>query len=144
MRRVTIATLVLVVATGCTPDKPQPSPSGKREFDQTKYVQCLREHGAKVNEVDGGIGIEANDEAQEAKNTEAKKACRQLGPDGGEPVVPDPAQLEQLRKQAQCLRDHGLDVKDPGPPDYDVKINVSGDDVRKADAAQRACLPGQR
>jgi len=122
-----------------------PGPSGsaapgkKGQFDQTKYVQCLREHGAKVNESGGGIGLEADGTAQEEKNEAAKRACLSFAPDGGAPNVPDAAQLEELHRQVVCLRGHGLQVQDPGPPDYDIKITAGPGQLETVEAAQRDC-----
>jgi len=144
MRRIVHLIALAAVLGGCGAGPTgatgaSPTPGGKRPFDQTRYVQCLREQGATVQEVDGGLRIEAQSPAQEAKNAAAKKACQELGPDGGEPNVPDAAQLEELLRLVRCLREHGLDVQDPGPPDYDIKIRSTTRDDSQIRAAEQAC-----
>lgn len=115
------------------------APGKKGQFDQTRYVRCLREHGANVNESGGGISLEANGADQDARNKAAKKACLEFAPDGGAPSVPDAAQMEELHRQVTCLREHGLQVPDPGPPDYDIKITAGAGELAKVEEAQRTC-----
>jgi hypothetical protein len=112
----------------------------KGEFNQTRYVRCLREHGANVTESGGGVGLAADSPDQDAKNEVAKKACLEFAPDGGAPTVPDAEQLEQLHRQVVCLREHGLQVQDPGPPGYDIKITAGPGELGKVEAAERACI----
>lgn len=45
---------------------------------------------------------------------------------------------EALLKVAQCLRDHGLDVKDP-EPGGGIELSIDGGDREQADAAMKVC-----
>ncbi len=46
---------------------------------------------------------------------------------------------EQVRKYAQCLRDHGIDVSDPDTGAGGGGLKVESRDPAKMDAAQKAC-----
>lgn len=74
------------------PDFPDPGPDGRLDFSQIDRKQ---------------FGTEAWRKAMDA--------CRSLAPNGGERRELDPAQQEQLRQWAQCMRDNGVDVPDPDP-----------------------------
>jgi hypothetical protein len=86
-------------------------------FDPVKWAKCLREHGITVDDPQPGDGKPRIDESEpEDKVNAAADACRAYNPNWGKPPPPpDPAQVEQQRKFAQCMRDHGFDWPDPGP-----------------------------
>jgi hypothetical protein len=57
-----------------------------------------------------------------------------------------PEDLEKVRQYARCMREHGIDMPDPGPDGSLTGGAVTGDDGAKLDAADKACqskLPGQ-
>ncbi|NUU25294.1 MAG: hypothetical protein HOV68_27890 [Streptomycetaceae bacterium] len=112
--------------------------------DMVKYASCMREHGVDMPDPAGpgstmaGQAIPAPGSADEAKLNDASAACRKWLPNGGEVSEKDKAeQREKQLKEAQCLREHGLDVPDPGP-DGGLAIPL-GDDLPKANAALQAC-----
>jgi hypothetical protein len=86
-----------------------------------KFAQCMRAQGIDMPdpEVDGngGIGftIGGSDKADPQKVNAAMSKCKQYLPNGGEPPRLDPAQVEQMRQFAKCMREHGIaDFPDPG------------------------------
>jgi hypothetical protein len=114
-----------------------------------KFGDCMRANGVpnfedpKINDGGGtqmvmpqGVGKDQADAAM------AK--CRQYLPNGGALGKPDPQMVEQARKFAQCMRDHGLpNFPDPsadGGMALDLsKIGVTGPDDPKLTTAQKAC-----
>jgi hypothetical protein len=95
--------------------------AGANDPDQNrKFAQCMRDNGVPDFPDPGPDGsfqgsgamrdMFENDAAQKAL-----EACRELAPNGGERPELDPAQQEQLRQWAQCMRDNGIDVPDPDP-----------------------------
>src|ERR1044071_1524367 len=89
------------------------------DVDQLRaYAKCMREHGVDMPdpEVDGDGGVSMSIEdggAGKATIDKADKECRHLMPNGGEPPEVSPEDLDRMREEAQCLRDHGVDAKDP-------------------------------
>jgi hypothetical protein len=123
--------------------------SGLSDQDKAlKYAQCMRENGVpnfpdpKIND-GGGLNITLPDGTDKAKADAATKACQQYLPGGGQAQKADPAVVEQLRRFAQCMRDHGI-PKFPDPTDQGLqvdndKLGLSGPDDPKLKAAQDAC-----
>jgi len=116
------------------------------DADQMRaYAKCMREHGVDMPDPevsqDGGIGISVNG-GDKATVDKANAACKQLMPNGGEPPKPSPEDLDRMREQAQCMRDHGVDVEDPTMDDPGIKIEGGPDDenIRKA---MEACDDGK-
>ena len=118
------------------------APSG--EFDPVKWAKCLREHGIQVDDPQPGEEKPRID-APKDKMDAAAEACRAYNPNWGRPVPPpSPEELERERKFARCMREHGVDMADPGAPsDAPVpETTVPGDVV---DRAQETCareVPG--
>lgn len=71
--------------------------------------------------------------------------CRSWLEAGGKlPNMKDPKVRDQFVKFAQCMREHGVNVPDPGP-DGTLKIPSEGIDPGAAEKAREACkgrLPG--
>ena len=117
------------------------------DVDQMRaYAKCMRENGVdmpdpEVSE-DGGIGISING-GDKAKVDKADKECRHLMPNGGEPPKPSPEDLDRMRKEAQCLRDHGIDVKDPTMDNPGIQIEGAGPDDEKFRKAMEECSDGK-
>lgn len=136
-------------------DKNTPSSSaakgddGKTDIDQIRaYAKCMREHGIDMKDPEenpdgsGGVGISIDGGADKEKIDKANAACKHLMPNGGEPEKPSAADLDQARKTAKCLRDHGVDVKDPTMDDPGISISgEGGDDQAKVDKAMKECAP---
>ncbi len=120
------------------------------EDQMLKYTECLREHGMDVEDApaggesgEGGEGAEggAVAPAMPADDPEANKAfeeCEKLLPNGGELPAPSAEDLDEMRKQAKCLRDHGLDVPDPTADNPMIELSDNGD-MDAMDKAMEAC-----
>jgi hypothetical protein len=82
-----------------------------------KFAQCLREHGIDVADPEDGKIPMLPQGVDPEKAKAASDACRQYAPTmGGDRPPADAAQLEQMRKVAQCMRDNGFpNFPDPGP-----------------------------
>jgi hypothetical protein len=94
---------------------------GAADPDQArKYAECMRENGVPNFPDPGPDGrFDLKDfnagNLDREKIRQAREACRDLAPNGGERPELNPAQQEQLRQWAQCMRDNGVDVPDPDP-----------------------------
>lgn len=135
--------------------------SAKKADEATKmraFAKCMREHGVDMKDPDGdgritvmaskgagGAGGPGGDQAMQA----AQKACQSLMPNGGKPRKMSPQDLDKARKFAKCMREHGINMEDPGPdggirikmtggPGQSGKMGNPGDDP-KMKAAQEAC-----
>jgi hypothetical protein len=108
-----IATAGGAVPGGAATTAPTPG-----EFDQMGWIRCLREQGVPVDDPDPETGDKAfvHEEAVPKEKFDAAiEACRRYNPNWGmPPPPPDPAQIEQERRFAQCMRDNGVDMPDPG------------------------------
>jgi hypothetical protein len=99
----------------------QPSASGTTDPDQSrKFAQCMRENGVPDFPDPGPDGqFDLNQfrgrNIDQEKLRKAGEACRDLAPNGGQPLQFDASQQEQLRQFAQCMRDNGIDMPDPDP-----------------------------
>ena len=111
-----------------------------------KYASCMRENGVDMPDPevdkDGGIGLSING-GDKAKVDKADKECKHLMPNGGEPPKPSPEDLDRMRKEAQCLRDHGIDVKDPTMDNPGIQIEGAGPDDEKFQKAMEECSEGK-
>ena len=112
-----------------------------------EYAQCMREHGVDMKDPEangGGIGIAvpAEGSAEKDKVDKANEACKQHLPNGGEPEKPTAEDLDKAREMAKCLREHGIDVKEPTMDDPGIAIaGGPGDDPEKVNKAMEACAP---
>lgn len=111
---------------------------GKGDYQDAfrKYAKCMRDNGYNMPDPvgdDAVPGINPND----PKYDSAAKACKQLEPPAPEDQN-DPALQDKMRKYASCMREHGVDVKDPGPGEGMALPN--GDDP-KVVAAAKICSP---
>jgi hypothetical protein len=125
-----------------------PSPVDREEA-RRKFAQCMREHGVDMPDPEPGGRIKLNTTGVDKKVlADATQACQTLLPNGGELSNLSPDQLEQVRKFAQCMREHGIDMPDPDPDGSLAKIIIGGDiDVnsqafKDASAACRVFRPG--
>lgn len=109
-----------------------------------EFTKCMREHGVEMPDPEsgpgGGVAIEMKEGDQE-KMKAADEACRHLLPNGGAPPKLDAKQLDEMRKQAKCLREHGVNMPDPDPNNPEIKIEGSGD-MEKDKKAFEACGGG--
>jgi hypothetical protein len=146
-----IAAVAVFAVTGCSSAQtPTPSATTVDRDKVVQYVKCLQEHGipAEMSD-DGGVGIGGMQHADEGKKQSgppvdqtklaaAQKACQKFNPLGDPPKVGS-AEWDRMLKYAQCLRQHGLDVKDPKPGDvgvHELDPNATADEQQKA---MKAC-----
>jgi hypothetical protein len=120
----------------------------KSDIDQMRdFAKCMRENGVDMADPDpnspGAGGISVDGPEEKAKTDKAMAKCKHLMPNGGEEDKPTAKDLDQGRKTAQCLRDHGIDVKDPTMenPGLDVSAGDGGNDTDKLDKAMKECIP---
>ncbi|MBD2894804.1 hypothetical protein amrb99_37320 [Actinomadura sp. RB99] len=124
-----------------------PSRSLSPEDAQLKFAQCMRQNGVDVPDPGSGhaetmrIGKGADREKLQA----AMKKCQSWLQAGGKlPDLKDPKVRDQYVKFAQCMREHGVDMKDPDP-DGTIRIPTGKADpgtVNKAREACKALVPG--
>ncbi|MBC6458617.1 hypothetical protein [Actinomadura sp. HBU206391] len=135
-----LTALALAGLTGCdSGDEPAARQNGIQSRadardQQLKFVQCLRKQGLSVADpTPGGRGLELR--GDETKIQAAMKACRQYDPKGD--VDPnDPAVIDRVLKNQQCLRRHGIDAPDPQPGQ---PPQILDDNEEKVEQARDAC-----
>jgi hypothetical protein len=111
-----------------------------------EFAKCMREHGVDMPDPKPGpdgkgmsIGIQG-DGADRSKIDAAQNACKHLMPNGGEMKPPSAEELDKMRKDAKCMRDHGVDMPDPDPSGKGTaRIGGPGDDPKKFEDAAKAC-----
>ncbi|MEU3625585.1 hypothetical protein BS329_10610 [Amycolatopsis coloradensis] len=118
------------------------------EDKMRNFAKCMREHGIDMpdpktdGDEQGTISIEAGEgRPDENKMKAASDACRKLLPNGGEIKPPTPEELDKMRKEAKCMREHGIDFPDPDPGKGGAAIalgDASGD-PKKFEEAAKAC-----
>jgi hypothetical protein len=79
-----------------------------------QFARCMRQHGVQVADPGSGggftmpTGLDSDPAA-----AQAMESCRPMLPNGGEPPVLSPAELEGPLRFARCMREHGVNVPDP-------------------------------
>ena len=102
------------------------SASVDREEAAHKFAQCMRDHGVDLPDPVPGQPMTFSGGPQDKeKMDKAQQACHSLMPGGGELEKPDAETLDKIRKYAQCMRDHGIDMPDPDPNEPG-KIAIQG------------------
>jgi hypothetical protein len=112
-----------------------------------KFAQCMRDHGVPMEDpqFDGDkvqvqIG-EAGAVPDKSKVQAAQEACKQWAPVGGPGGARlDPQKLEELRNQAQCMRDNGVENFPDPSPEGGIAIDGSVAEDPDFDAAQEKCM----
>lgn len=136
-----------VASAGGTPSATTGAGGGKEAG--LKYSQCMRENGVEnfpdpdVND-SGQVSYNVPDDIPDAVINEAEKKCQDLRPFGPGAGAADPQRIEQLRKNAQCMRDNGIpewpDPQDDGSVRIDFNaLGLSGPEDPKLKAAQEKC-----
>jgi hypothetical protein len=124
------------------------SPDEAADLDKMRdFAKCMREHGINMADPQsgpdgGGVSLEVHP-GEEDKVKAAQEACKHLMPNGGAPPKLDAQQLDELRKQAQCMREHGVDMADPDPNNPGITIKGSGDEEKDKKAFEE-CGLGKR
>jgi hypothetical protein len=128
----TLAAAALAFVTGCGGEADgggvatvggtaTPSSAPSADPDQgRKFAQCMRDNGVPDFPDPGPDGQIVTKDFDRKKLTseagiKALQACRDLAPNGGERGDLDPAQQEQLRQWAACMRENGINMPDPNP-----------------------------
>jgi hypothetical protein len=118
------------------------------EDKMREFAKCMREHGIDMPDpqVDGDgkgrISIGGGPgQIDEKKMKDANEACRKLLPNGGEMKPPSAEELDKMRKEAKCMRDHGIDFPDPDPSGGGkaMTLGAGEQDQKKFEEAAKAC-----
>jgi len=153
-----VAAVVALALAGC--GKPagaagaSPTASSKAalEAQQLKFTQCMRAHGANVQDAHpnaggGGGAFQIQGNGDKGSLDAAMQACQQYMPKAGGPP-PDPAEMQKAfdraLKFAQCMRQHGVDMPDPKQENGGVSISQIGPQSvdprgKQFQDAQKAC-----
>ena len=111
------------------------------------FARCMRQHGIDMPDpkfdANGGVTQEfkagpGGRGPNDPKFKAAQQACQKLLPNGGRPRQPNPQERQQMLQFARCMRQHGVDVPDPGA-DGGIRIRGAGPDDPRFKAAQQAC-----
>ncbi|MDT7800871.1 MAG: hypothetical protein QOI78_4304 [Actinomycetota bacterium] len=137
------------VASISGPSSSAPAKAADNKSDEDKmrdFAKCMREHGVDMPDPkpagDGGMAITlgGGEGVDRTKIDAAQNACKHLMPNGGEMKAPSPEELDKMRKDAKCMRDHGIDMPDPDPSGKGAtRMGGPGDDPSKFEAAAKAC-----
>jgi hypothetical protein len=137
--------------TATATPKASASLSDEQKREQAlKFARCMRDHGIDVPDPGSDKGVQiggGHAGVADEKTKAAMEACRQYLPDGGDLKKPSTDQIEQQRKYAQCMRQHGVpNFPDPSA-DGGLDIGRTGlkpDDpkFKQADEACRSVRPG--
>jgi hypothetical protein len=127
-------------------------PSSKQDAMQAAlaFARCMRQHGINLPDPQfNGNGISQDFAARrgskgpnDPKFKAAQQACNKYLPNGGQPTKPNLQEQQQMLAFARCMRQHGIDVPDPGASGG---IEVKGrpgsvnPDSPKFKAAEQAC-----
>lgn len=107
------------IASVATKSAASPSPSSDGAQLQ-EFAQCMTSHGATVTDPRNPTPPSGGPAAQAWPT--AIESCRSLLSPEALGHTPDPAELEQLRTFAVCMRAHDIPITDP-LPDGNMKIN---------------------
>jgi hypothetical protein len=121
---------------------PSPTPSVDRQQQVLNFARCMRAHGVNMADPivsDGNISIQMPRNTDKQKADAAQQACKQYLPNGGVPPTLSPQQLEQARKYAQCMRQHGVDMPDPDPNNGGLRVRNGDPNDPRFQAAEQAC-----
>jgi hypothetical protein len=109
---------VATLAGGTGAATPTASASADPEDAFRRFAKCMREHGVDMPDPDGdsGMVVVAPDQAPPRQMAAADRACNHLLKgalrDGAPPD--DPEMQDRALKFARCMRQHGVDLPDPG------------------------------
>ena len=133
-------------------------PASKRDAEKAalEFARCMRQHGIDMPDpnISGNRITQKFKASPGSKGPDdptfraAQQACNKYLPNGGQPPKLNPQQRQQLVAFARCMREHGIDVPDPGPSSGGIVVKRSGangrnapepEDDPKFKAAQQAC-----
>ncbi|MEY9931477.1 hypothetical protein ABH926_006126 [Catenulispora sp. GP43] len=99
------------------------------------YAKCMRDNGYDMPDP-GGSGDMPGVRPDDPKFAGANEKCKSKLPNGGQPTAQDPAELDQMRTWAKCMRDHGVDTPDPQPGEG---LALPDGTDPKVQAGEKAC-----
>jgi hypothetical protein len=111
-------------------DGASPSPSASIDPEQARldFTRCMREHGIDMPDPGAGPrgGVTRLGEGDPEKFQEAMEACREhfqgvMGENGPELSQ---EQRDAMLEFAQCMREHGIDMPDPGSNGGGMRIQI--------------------
>ncbi|MFF3375695.1 hypothetical protein ACFYXF_22440 [Streptomyces sp. NPDC002680] len=117
--------------------------SDKSEVEQAQeFVDCLRAEGLEVEDPDpvtGELNLQALATADADRDTlmSAFQACQDKAPQSLQDQASQAPDTEQQKEFAQCMRDNGVDMDDPGPDGFTPESVPTGDP--DFDSALEAC-----
>lgn len=147
---------VASLSEAATPSDQQQANDGRSDEDKVRdFTKCMQEHGVDMPEPTGAprpggsgggsVSIEIRGAGEDKEKIDAaNEACRSLLPNGGKPPKLDAAQLDEMRKMAQCMREHGVNMPDPDPNNPEMNMDVTGLDDKALEKAFEACGHGPR
>ena len=114
------------------------------------FARCMRQHGIDMPDPKfNGNGISQEFSARrgskgpdDPKFKAAQQACQKYLPNGGQPTRPNPQEQQQMLAFARCMRQHGIDVPDPGASggiELKGRPGTVNPDSPKFKAAEQAC-----
>lgn len=128
---------------------PSASSSASSQADGLKFAQCMRENGVDMPDPEPGSGnVILRGKTDDATLKKASEACRKYNPIGsGKKMLSDPKTQDALLRFARCMRENGVDMKDPDFSGGAVRLGGAGMDpespqTKKAMDACQKHLPG--
>jgi hypothetical protein len=114
-----------------------------------KFAQCMRDHGVDMPDPetdDKGrvrLRVGGGEKIDKDKVDAAMEACKKYNPIGDSgrlnDLQNDPEFQEAQLRWAQCMRDHGVDVPDPGSGEHGGLVIGEDQNKDKVQAAMDAC-----
>ena len=121
------------------------NPAANPQERVLQFVACMREQGVDVPDPDPGdatgksaLRLDAAG-ADKATVGAAMEKCHRYLPEGGERAERTPAEIEDLRRFAQCMRDNGQPQWPDPLPDGSFDGDALGP-INKDDAVIRAAI----
>ncbi|WP_033341609.1 hypothetical protein [Catenuloplanes japonicus] len=115
-----VAAVMIALTSACGGAEEPAAPPAPQTLEDYRlaFSACMREHGMNMPDPDAGGGIQLDTGGDQAAFQTAAEACQsELGePPAGEGGVPN--EDERIARQLEisaCLREHGVEVKDPKP-----------------------------
>jgi hypothetical protein len=104
------------------------SPSVSTQADGLKFAQCMRENDVDMPDPEpGGNAVMIRGKADVKALENASKACKKYNQIGsGKGMLKNPENQDAIPKFAKCMRENGVDMKDPDFSGGQVTIGGKG------------------